>query len=60
MKETKIKIELTNDNYIKLKWKTDKEKEKIINDALEMYFNKTFCVREAEARSILWMGLLDK
>lgn len=58
--KTKIKIELTNINHIRLKWKSNKEKEKIINEAMDLYFNKEFCEREIEAKAILWLWVLDK
>ncbi len=56
----KIKVALSKKNYKNLK-KYEKEKiNSVINQALDMYFNKDFCAKELERNAILGMGVLDE
>jgi len=55
----KVKITLDKKHYNKLKSHNKGEIDSIINNALDMYFNKDFCAKELERNIILGMWVLD-
>jgi len=55
----KIKIALDKKHYNKLKSYDKKEIDSIVNNAIDMYFNKDFCAKELERNAILGMWVLD-
>ena len=61
-KNKKIKMEvcLTKENYQKLKRYSNEKIGEIINESVRIYFDKEFCIREAERNALLRIGLLDK
>ena len=61
-KNKKIKVEvcLTKENYQKLKRYSKEKIDEIINESVRIYFDKEFCIREAERNALLGVGLLDK
>ena len=54
-KNKKIKMEvcLTKENYQKLKRYSKEKIDEIINESVRIYFDKEFCVREAERNALL-------
>jgi len=56
----KVEVCLTKENYQKLKRYSKGKIDEIINESVRMYFDKEFCIREAERNALLGIGLLDK
>ena len=55
-----MEVCLTKENYQKLKRYSKGKIDEIINESMRIYFEKEFCIREAERNALLGIGLLDK